>query len=801
MDAKRARTTRTETAAAHEVTSGRRLHVGGRASRRAAFARRAGLVPLAIPAALFGLAFSPPIQADEGALARPSIGVADHEDSLDRNAPVVRREIAALIRRGEQARTTGRIDAATSLLKEALSRAGALDDASLRLAATGAYGGALIDAGRANEAQALLQPAVEETRRRSESALEAALENELARALERQDSDTAVKHYSAAAAAAERAGDRSLAFRSLANAAHMAARQGQRDRARRLGRQAIEQAGASPIDVRDALSWIRLGRAFAMLAAAAGSDPDPEPDTDAIHSDDRDRDRAVLCFERGLAWANEHGDRRARSHARGALAGLLARGGQLREARSLSWKALRDAQELGEVELQARWHAQLGRIARLEGRRDEAIRQLERAVARLETVRPALARAGSDPLPSEALDRIDAETALELVDLLLARAETAGDVAAADPDLLAAQAALERMKAVELRDYFRDDCVDAYREKITDPTSVSSSAAIIYPISLPDRLSILVSHHTGIRQFVVPISDEQLDGEVDTFRRWLVNRILNRYRLHARQLHEWIIDPILPHLTSLEVDTLVFVPGGRLRTIPLAALHDGERFLVERYAVAHIPALELTGPRALDREDPKLFLGGISKARFGFSELSGVAAELGAVRERFGGTLLLDEAFEREAMIRTLERRNFDIVHLATHAQFSETARDSFLLTWDGRLGMDALAEAVGGFRYRDTPLELLVLSACETAAGDERAALGLAGLAVKAGARSALATLWSVSDIAAQRLVTHFYAALSEPGISRAEALRRAQRDLIDDPDFGHPANWAAFLLISNWL
>jgi hypothetical protein len=117
-------------------------------------------------------------------------------------------------------------------------------------------------------------------------------------------------------------------------------------------------------------------------------------------------------------------------------------------------------------------------------------------------------------------------------------------------------------------------------------------------------------------------------------------------------------------------------------------------------------------------------------------------------------------------------------VHIATHAQFGDSPSNSFLLTYDGRLSLDDLAALVERTRFGDQPLELLTLSACETAAGDERAALGLAGIALRSGARSALATLWPVNDQAASELIAEFYRQLASGGVSKAEALRRARLD-----------------------
>jgi CHAT domain-containing protein len=233
----------------------------------------------------------------------------------------------------------------------------------------------------------------------------------------------------------------------------------------------------------------------------------------------------------------------------------------------------------------------------------------------------------------------------------------------------------------------------------------------------------------------------------------------------------------------------------------MSALHDGEGFLIERYAVVTTPGLSLTDPRPLDRQNLQVFLSGLSESVQGFPPLAHVPAELDSIHALYGGEVLLDEQFRVPRIEAELDQREFSVVHVATHGEFSEDAERSFLLTWDGRLGMDRIGQAVGQMRFRERPIELLTLSACETAQGSERAALGLAGVAIQAGARSALGTLWSVNDVAAAELVGEFYGQLHGQPISKAVALQRAQQKLVRDPNHGHPYYWAPFLLIGNWL
>ena len=284
---------------------------------------------------------------------------------------------------------------------------------------------------------------------------------------------------------------------------------------------------------------------------------------------------------------------------------------------------------------------------------------------------------------------------------------------------------------------------------------------------------------------------------------YLEKRTTREYRQHAAQLYDWIMRPLESALEASEVRTLVFVPGGVLRTIPMAALYDREtkQFLVQKYPLAITPGLSLTDPRPIDRENVSLLSAALTEAVQGYPPLPHVESEVEVVHEVFGGKTLMNAAFVTSAVERELSARQIGIVHIASHGEFRAESAESFLLTYDGRLTVDRLPELISATQFREQPLELLTLSACQTAAGDERAALGLAGMAVRAGARSVLATLWSISDVASAELVSEFYRQLGQSGVSRAEALQRAQIRLISDRRYRHPGYWSPFLLISNWL
>lgn len=506
----------------------------------------------------------------------------------------------------------------------------------------------------------------------------------------------------------------------------------------------------------------------------------------------------ILNEAAGVAVAIENP--RAESYAWGHLGGLYESERRYEEALDLTRRAVLKAQQAVAPEALYRWHWQKGRLHRAMGNRGGAIAAYRLAVAALQTIRPevALALRVSQASFRESVGPVY----FELADLLLRQAASLPEGGKeSQSSLLEARDTIEQFKVAELRDYFRDECVDAARSRVKDIEKVSRTSAIVYPMLLPDRLELLVSLSTGLKRVSVPVTAETLTQEVRAFRKKIVKRTTLEYLPHAQQLYNWLIRPLGSVLQGLAIDTLVFVPDGPLRTIPMAALHDGKQFLIAQYAVAITPGLTLTDARPLNRSAIKALLGGLTESVQDFPPLPNVSQELKTIQELYPGTLLLNKDFVVTRVEKELKEGQFTILHIASHGEMESDPRKSFLLAFDGKLTMDKLNQYIGRFRFGDEPLALLTLSACQTAAGDDRAALGLAGVAIKAGAVSALASLWFINDQAASELVSEFYRQLKDSSASKAVALQRAQVKLLDDPVYEHPAYWAPFLLLNNWL
>lgn len=361
---------------------------------------------------------------------------------------------------------------------------------------------------------------------------------------------------------------------------------------------------------------------------------------------------------------------------------------------------------------------------------------------------------------------------------------------------------MELLKTAELQDFFKDECTTVMQSSMKTLEQTPPHTAVIYPIVLPESLAILLTLPDGIHYVSVPVNEKTLKDTVSLFRKQLQNRLNNRFLYQSEQLYQWLIGPIESALSKHNVDTLIIAPDGVLRLVPLAALSDGTHFLIEKYALAIIPAVTLTDPKPFRQDHLSILLSGLSEARQDFSPLPSVTAELADIKAIMGGqVIIMNNEFTAASLTEQFKTAEYTILHIATHGVFGGTPDESFLLTYDSKLTMDDLEKLIGLSRFRSNPVELLTLSACQTALGNERAALGLAGVAVKAGVKSAIATLWYVDDEATSLAIRDFYRQIKTPGMTKAKALQNVQKNLIAKPRYWQPLYWAPFVLIGNWM
>ncbi|GAB4286551.1 MAG: hypothetical protein Fur0025_19160 [Oscillatoriaceae cyanobacterium] len=494
------------------------------------------------------------------------------------------------------------------------------------------------------------------------------------------------------------------------------------------------------------------------------------------------------------------GDKRGESYALGNLGRLYKLNQMWDDARKLTEQALLLAQQLEAGDIAYQWQWQLGRIFKSQGDRAGAILYYQAAIKTLDSLRGDLVAVSSEA-------QFDFKESVEPVYREFVSLLLASEKPPEQSDLIVARNTIESLQLAELDNFFRDACLNKKQQVQID--KIDQKAAVFYPIILANSLEVILAlPGANLRHYSVSLAQTDIETTIQQLRDALTIPRLQISRSFflrpSQQIYDWLIRPAEQDLAASGVETLVFVLDGALRNVPMTSLYDGKQYLIEKYSVALAPGLELVDSKPIARQQLKILTAGLTEGRQGFSPLPGVEWEIEQIEAEAPTEVLLNQSFTQENLKAAVDSFPFQIVHLATHGKFSSQAEDTFVLTWDGKLNAKELDNLLRG-DAREKPngasIELLVLSACNTAAGDNRAALGLAGVAVRAGARSTLASLWYVSDEATAALMSAFYRELAKPGVTKAEALRRAQIEVLQQKQFSHPYFWSAFVLVGNWL
>ena len=385
----------------------------------------------------------------------------------------------------------------------------------------------------------------------------------------------------------------------------------------------------------------------------------------------------------------------------------------------------------------------------------------------------------------------------------------------------------------EYETYFGEDLADVTQapEEIAATLArvgreTDTTPAVLWATPRPDHLRLVLITPNGepIVRNLYDVPRDLLDQTTRQFHRHISRSTGRAYLPAARRLYDWLIGTYEKEfLEPAGVDTLLVCFGDGLRGLALPALHDGEQFLVEKYSTARIPAFNLIDTNYAPIEPSNLLAMGASEFTDKLPlpavpiELSTIAWQLRTAEgsdRSWQDRSLLNQSFTLENFNTLLSRQSYDIVHLATHAEFKPGRPDnSYIQLWDQRLTL----EEMSNLNWQLPQLELLVLSACETAVGDSNAELGFAGLALRAGVKSAVASLWDVSDTGTLMLMSEFYHQLPRT-TTKAAALRQAQLNLLRGntavidfsqlpkastvqltDDFSHPFYWAGFSMISS--
>ncbi len=340
-------------------------------------------------------------------------------------------------------------------------------------------------------------------------------------------------------------------------------------------------------------------------------------------------------------------------------------------------------------------------------------------------------------------------------------------------------------------------------------------SAVLYPLILKDRLEILLITPTGeVKRFTTPVSQMDLTRTVSALQRSLTHRAASVEDIEApaQQLYDWLIRPLESTLAAEKVENIIYLPDSVLRYVPLATLHNGQHWLAEIYQSHNITSAMVDDLTERNSLPLSVLAGGLTNRdrtyhvqigaqKFIYHGLSAAQQELENLIAAIPNTIAFrDTDFTRQKIFDSVHNRR--VIHLATHAKFVPgQPEESFILFGDGS------TVDMRDIRQWALPnVDLVVFSACQTAIGavasgdDGKEILGLGFQVKKTGAKSAIASLWSVDDTATAALMNRFYIALSQ-GQTKAQALRQAQIEMIHSEGFNNPRDWSAFILIGNGL
>jgi CHAT domain-containing protein len=528
-------------------------------------------------------------------------------------------------------------------------------------------------------------------------------------------------------------------------------------------------------------------------------------------------------FNQAIKVSQSLQDRRYESYALGAFGHFYEC--QNQKDYLLALELTNKAIWLADQNLQAKdslylWEWQAGRIFLKQGKINDALIFYKRAYNTLEELRKNILITNRDFQFDfrDVVEPVYRELAQIQLDLAMSNTKSnTKDSTTSKERLNSALVTINSLRLAEIQNYFGNDCVLQAFNNNQANQSLENNTAVISSIILKEKTGILLSLPNQ-EEYLYWINEnrENFQEKINKFRQGLLQSQARKYdKSDAKNLYDLIILPLEKYLKIQQIKTLVFVQDGFLRDIPMAALYDKEeeKYLIQKYAVATTPSLQLTNlKKANFQGDRALVLALTEESQADDSnwpKLEYFSLEFSAIKKTFPKSIKLEnEQFLPENFQKEIQNKVYPIIHISTHAQFGIIPEDTFLVAGNNqKLTIDQLEMILRQSGNAPNSVELLVLTACETATGNERTTLGLAGVALQTGTKSALASLWSVDDESTAYLIAEFYDKLRNSGMSKAQALQAAQVQLINanqipeiKKDFDHPFYWSGFILIGNW-
>jgi CHAT domain-containing protein len=485
------------------------------------------------------------------------------------------------------------------------------------------------------------------------------------------------------------------------------------------------------------------------------------------------------------------------------MGGLYERAKQFDDAIPLTQKSLFWAQQTNDMYALYQNNWQLGRLYKKTGKIKKAINHYKKAIQQLSPIRKEIYH--RELTKKHVFDQKIKPVYLELSEIYF-------NLAASEPTQISHEKystyikeiwqTMDQVKIAELEDIFDDPCVTTHKKKKNlQLNSDLGDVAVIYFIPFSKNPALIMHLPNGFKHLRLDIDTKSFNTMIYRLRKDIPGWGL--FEKDAAKLYELIIAPLYNDLKRQNIKTLVVASDGAMRLLPFSIFFNPrDQFLIEEFEIVTIPALHLTRMGKTNRQSPNGLLCGITQARtigkLKFDALPRISKELETIKSIVPGDVFMDEEFTVSHLQSKISENKYSIVHLATHGEFGSIPDKTFLVTHNSKLTMNSLEKLIK--QNSSSTIDLLTLSACQTAIGDERAAFGLAGGAVKAGANCAIATLWSVDDYASQKIISEFYRNIYKKNYSKAKAMQQAQLTLIEKMQFWHPAVWSAFLVIGNW-
>lgn len=508
--------------------------------------------------------------------------------------------------------------------------------------------------------------------------------------------------------------------------------------------------------------------------------------------DEQLQNTAIGFAQSALELAKSINHQRFQSYSLGLLARL-----QPEQSEKLWLNALSIAQSIQDLELTYQWQKELGIFYSKSKQDKKAIQFYEATIQSFQKIRDNIGSTNADLQFS--LQETVEPIYRDYMQLLL------NDEV---PNLKLIKQTSEQLQITQLENYLQCRKLDLIS---LDEVNIPKNTTSINIIDLDNSVLVIVQspdnslHHyvtsskliqSHINNLLLSLQDERLIFiEQDTI------------ITESQALYNLLLAPIKKYLPSS--GTLVFTLDSSFQSLPLALLHDGQDYLIKHYSMALTLGSKIRPLKYLAKQQLKALIAGLSQtspsfyaanAPEGLQDLPEIEQEVAEVYQKTKSSIkLLNKKFTSQRLHQEITKANFPIVHLTTHGQFSSDPQRTVLLAWDKPIHIQQFNGWLKTQQNQD-PIELLVLSACQTAKGNKRAALGIAGVAAQAGARTTVATLWQVDAVSTVQLMKVFYQGLKD-GLPKAEALRQAQLTLLDNPEYAHPYYWAAFILVGSWL